>query len=98
MRDSATGTWHGFAGDITTGDVDGDEIDDLIGIWPTQGGVWVKYSTDWGALVFHRPGHLGGEDEGFREGGEAQLEGTLGGATIELPFPMGGTEEGPGLP
>jgi hypothetical protein len=26
------------------GDLDGDGIDDLIGIWPTQGGVWVKYS------------------------------------------------------
>jgi hypothetical protein len=29
---------------ITTGDLDGDNIDDLIGIWPTQGGVWAKYS------------------------------------------------------
>jgi uncharacterized repeat protein (TIGR03803 family) len=29
---------------ITAGDLDGDGIDDLIGIWPGQGGVWVKYS------------------------------------------------------
>ena len=29
---------------VTAGDLDGDGIDDLIGIWPTQGGVWVKYS------------------------------------------------------
>jgi len=29
---------------ITTGDIDDDGIDDLIGIWPGQGGVWVKYS------------------------------------------------------
>jgi len=29
---------------IVAGDLDGDGIDDLIGIWPSQGGVWVKYS------------------------------------------------------
>jgi flagellar hook assembly protein FlgD len=29
---------------ITAGDLDGDAIADLIGIWPGQGGVWVKYS------------------------------------------------------
>ena len=29
---------------VTAGDLDGDGIDDLIGIWPGQGGVWVKYS------------------------------------------------------
>ena len=33
---------------ITAGDLDGDGIDDLIGIWPTQGGVWVKYSKTGG--------------------------------------------------
>ena len=32
------------ASKITAGDLDGDGIDDLIGIWPSQGGVWVKYS------------------------------------------------------
>ena len=30
---------------IASGDLDGDGTDDLIGIWPSQGGVWVKYST-----------------------------------------------------
>ena len=24
--------------------MDGDEIDDLVGLWPGQGGIWVKYS------------------------------------------------------
>ncbi len=32
---------------ITCGDLDGDwgERDDLVGVWPSQGGVWVKYNT-----------------------------------------------------
>ena len=33
------------ATDITAGDLDGDGIDDLIGIWPGHAGVWVKYSS-----------------------------------------------------
>ena len=38
---------------ITSGDLDGDGTDDLIGIWPSQGGVWVKYSTtgDWAYIA-----------------------------------------------
>ena len=38
---------------ITAGDMDADGIDDLIGLWPTQGGVWAKYSkTDtWSKLA-----------------------------------------------
>jgi hypothetical protein len=31
---------------IAAGDLDGDGMDDLLGIWPGQGGVWVKYSSD----------------------------------------------------
>jgi hypothetical protein len=30
---------------VTCGDLDGDGMKDLIGIWPGQGGVWAKYST-----------------------------------------------------
>jgi hypothetical protein len=29
---------------VTTGDLDGDGTDDLIGLWTSQGGIWVKYS------------------------------------------------------
>ena len=45
-RDSDTGAWVQMASPatmITTGDIDNDGTDDLIGIWPSQGGVWVKY-------------------------------------------------------
>ena len=45
-RDSDTGAWVQMASPatmITTGDIDDDGTDDLIGIWPSQGGVWVKY-------------------------------------------------------
>jgi len=48
-RNSDTGAWVKMASPatlITAGDLDGDEIDDIIGIWPTQGGVWVKSSTN----------------------------------------------------
>jgi hypothetical protein len=47
-RNSNNGAWVklGSPADlIATGDLDGDGTDDLIGIWPSQGGVWVKYSA-----------------------------------------------------
>ena len=47
-RNSDTGGWNPLATPATkivAGDLDGDGIDDLIGIWPSQGGVWVKYSA-----------------------------------------------------
>jgi len=47
-RNSDTGSWVKMATSatqITAGDIDDDGIDDLIGIWPGQGGVWVKYSS-----------------------------------------------------
>ncbi len=36
--------WPRQATQVTCGDLDADGKTDLIGIWPTQGGVWVKYS------------------------------------------------------
>jgi len=47
-RNSDDGTWVKMASpadQIADGDLDGDGVDDLIGIWPGQGGVWVKYSS-----------------------------------------------------
>jgi hypothetical protein len=47
LRNSDTGGWTKMAAPadkITSGDLDGDNIDDLIGIWDDQGGVWIKYS------------------------------------------------------
>jgi len=47
-RNSDTDAWVNMASPatlITAGDLDGDEIDDIIGLWPTQGGSWVKYSS-----------------------------------------------------
>ena len=47
-RNSDTGAWVKLATPATliaNGDLDDDGIDDVIGIWPTQGGVWVKYSA-----------------------------------------------------
>jgi len=48
-RNSITAAWVKMASPatlITAGDLGGDGVDDLIGIWPSQGGVWVKSSTN----------------------------------------------------
>jgi hypothetical protein len=47
-RNSDTAAWVKMASPATkiaVGDLDGDAIDDLIGLWPGQGGIWVKYSV-----------------------------------------------------
>jgi hypothetical protein len=47
-RNSDTGAWVRMASPatmITTGDFDGDGVDDLAGLWPAQGGIWAKYSS-----------------------------------------------------
>jgi hypothetical protein len=46
-RNSITGLWVTIASPadlIAAGDLDGDGTDDCIGLWPSQDGVWVKYS------------------------------------------------------
>jgi hypothetical protein len=46
-KSSDTGAWVKLASPatmITCGDFDDDGIDDLAGLWPSQGGIWVKYS------------------------------------------------------
>ena len=86
---------------ITTGDIDGDATDDLIGIWPTQGGVWVKYSSDgsWERLSSTAQDIAAGKMRAAGGEGEAQPEGDLAAQQqlVELPLPMGGTAEGPGV-
>jgi M6 family metalloprotease-like protein len=50
-RNSDTGAWVKMASPATMiacGDIDHDGIDDVIGLWPTQGGIWVKYSSTGG--------------------------------------------------
>jgi len=49
FRNSDTMAWVKMASPatlITAGNLGGDGVDDLIGIWPSQGGVWVKSSTN----------------------------------------------------
>lgn len=50
-RNSDTGAWVKMATPATMvacGDIDGDGIDDVIGLWPTQGGIWIKFSSTGG--------------------------------------------------
>ena len=50
FRDTRSGSWNwqaqlgSSAERIACGDLDGDGVDDLVGVWPDQDGVWVKYS------------------------------------------------------
>jgi len=56
-RNSDTGAWVKMATPATqvaAGDIDGDGTDDLIGIWPGQGGVWVKYSSSGSWALYER--------------------------------------------
>jgi hypothetical protein len=101
-RDSVTGLWVKMASPatlITTGDIDGDATDDLIGIWPTQGGVWVKYSSDgtWERLSSTAQDITAGK---MRAASTLAPPESAGGqvtvrAEFELPLPMGGFAEGP---
>jgi hypothetical protein len=111
-RDSISGAWVRMASPatlITTGDLDGDATDDLIGIWPTQGGVWVKYSESgtW-ALLGSTARDIGAGKMRAAEGGmtappeAGEMQAGVAGlatsnAAVELPLPMGGNEQGPGV-
>jgi len=73
---------------ITAGDIDGDGTDDLLGIWPAQGGVWVKYSSSgsWAKLSSTADWIGAGR---MREAGSSII-GVAG-----LSGPIGGYAEGP---
>jgi hypothetical protein len=75
---------------VTCGDLDADGKSDLIGIWPTQGGVWVKYSKTgaWAKIsstardITSGVMRLNG-GAGLSAAGEAALTVPVGGATEE---------------
>jgi hypothetical protein len=73
---------------ITSGDLDGDGTDDLIGLWPAQGGIWVKRSTtgSWELLS---------STAQYIAAGKMRAASSPSAAVMELPLPMGGTEPGP---
>jgi hypothetical protein len=75
------------------GDLDGDGIDDLIGIWPTQGGVWVKYSKTaaWAKLSSTADWISTGRMR--TAGATLTTEATV---PTELIAPLGGYATGPG--
>ena len=92
-RDSETGGWVKLATPaelITAGDIDGDGIDDLIGIWSGQGGVWVKYSS---TLTWERLSSTARDITAGKMSGAGSSGAKL--VSEELPFPMGGYAEGP---
>jgi hypothetical protein len=106
-RDSISGAWVKMASEatqVTCGDLDADGTADLIGIWPTQGGVWVKYSEAgiWARLSSTAVDITAGvmRAQGMAGAAADMAEGVMmaAGRTLEeLPLPMGGSEEGPGI-
>ena len=91
-RNSMNGAWVKMANpadQVTCGDLDGDGTKDLIGIWPAQGGVWVKYSKTggWEKLSSTARDIAAGI---MRAGGATSLL-----RFMELPVPIGGYVEGP---
>jgi hypothetical protein len=95
-RNSVTGAWIKMASEatqVTCGDLDADGTADLIGIWPTQGGVWAKYSGTgaWAKLSSTARDITAGT---MRLGSGA---GASAAGAAALKTPMGGEAEGPGL-
>jgi hypothetical protein len=68
---------------ITAGELNADGIDDLIGIWPSQGGVWVKYSQS-GSWAY-----LSSSADWIAAGKMRAASGLALGNAEELPLPMG---------
>jgi hypothetical protein len=99
-RNSETGAFVKLASPATmiaTGDLDGDGIDDLIGLWPTQGGIWVKYSQSgaWAKLsstaVHIAAGDMNGDDRedllGTWDGQGVYYRNSISGAWVKLASP-----------
>jgi len=76
---------------ITAGDIDGDGIHDLLGIWPSQGCVWVKDSSDSTWDILSSTADWIAADK-MRSGG-----GSSSGMSFQaLSSPQGGWAQGPG--
>jgi hypothetical protein len=83
-NNSDSGGWVKMASPATmiaTGDLDGDGIEDIIGLWPTQGGIWVKYSSSglW-VLLSSTAVHIGAGD--MNGDGREDLLGTWDGQGV----------------
>jgi hypothetical protein len=90
-RNSMNGAWVKMASpadQVTCGDLDGDAKADLIGIWPTQGGVWVKYSAtgSW-AKLSSSAGDIAAGKMRAGTGGSMPTQALFG--------PLGGYAQGP---
>jgi M6 family metalloprotease-like protein len=99
-RNSNTGGWVKLASPATMiacGDLDGDAIDDIVGLWPTQGGIWVKYSQSgaWARLsstaVHIAAGDMNGDGRvdllGTWDGQGVYYRNSLSGAWVKLASP-----------
>ncbi|MEN6560041.1 MAG: FG-GAP-like repeat-containing protein, partial [Acidobacteriota bacterium] len=99
-KNSDTGGWVKLASPATmiaAGDLDGDGIDDIIGLWPGQGGIWVKYSQSgsWAKLsstaVHIAAGDMNGDGRedllGTWDGQGVFYRNSIGGAWVKLASP-----------